>query len=119
MIPLSPVPGRPVSLNLNLVPKEDSKSRQCSPRRVSPAHSRPPSTSPGATSEAHPETSHPQEQRKLMSSPVGPHEDCFSQIEKVQTPQQLMGKAQGQKLKGEQRKGKGGGKKDKKNSGNK
>lgn len=108
MIPLSPVPGRPLSLNLNLVPK-DARSRHCSPSRASPrkAHSRPASPNPGATSKAHAETSCP--------SPISPDEDCFSLIEKVHTAQLQKGMAQGgQQWKGEQGKGKGAGKKDKK-----
>ena len=37
VIPLSPAPGRPLSFNLNLVPKEGVTSRHCSPSRASPA----------------------------------------------------------------------------------
>nr|XP_046270704.1 uncharacterized protein LOC124072945 [Scatophagus argus] len=110
VIPLSPVRGRPLSLNLNLVPKEDTKSRHCSPSRASPrkAHSRPPSPNPGAASEEH-------EQEQLMTRTISPDEDCFSLIEKVHTAHLQKGTAQGrQKGKGEQGKGKGGGKKDKK-----
>ncbi len=116
MIPLSPVPGRPLSLNLNLVPKEDVRSRHCSPSRASPrkAHSRPSSPSPGATSNCQ------HEGVKLVKSHISPDEDCFSLIEKVHTAQLQKGMAQGgQKWKGEQGKGKGGGKKDKKDGGNK
>lgn len=91
VIPLSPRPDKPLSFNLNLVPKEDS-----SPRK---AHSRP-------------------------SSPrcISPDDDCFSLIEKVHTAQLQKGMAQGDRKgreKAEQGKGKGGGKKDKKDNGNK
>lgn len=120
VIPLSPVTDRPVSFNLNLVPKEDVKSRHCSPSHASPrkAHSRPSSPNPGATSEAHAETSCPHEQWKLVTSPISADDDCFSLIEKVHTAQ-LQKIQGGQKWKGEQGRGKGGGKKDKKDGGNK
>uniref|UniRef100_A0A3Q1FMZ8 Uncharacterized LOC110962417 n=1 Tax=Acanthochromis polyacanthus TaxID=80966 RepID=A0A3Q1FMZ8_9TELE len=36
VIPLSPVPGRQLSFDLNLVPREDVNSRQCSPSHASP-----------------------------------------------------------------------------------
>lgn len=49
-----------------------------------------------------------------MASPISPDEDCFSLIEKVHTAQLQKGV-----VKGEQRKGKGGGKKDKKDGGSK
>ncbi|XP_039680808.1 uncharacterized protein LOC120574510 isoform X2 [Perca fluviatilis] len=116
VIPLSPRPGRPLSFNLNLVPKE-TKSRHSSPSRASPrkAHSR--SSSPN------------QHEQGSMTSPISPDEDYFSLIEKVHTYQLQKGMAQGgQKWKGdagkgrekaEQGKGKGGGKKDKKDGGNK
>lgn len=119
MIPLSPAPGRPLSFNLNLIPKEEVKSRHCSPSHASPgkAHSRPSSPNPGETSKACPE------------SPLSPDEDCFSLIERVHTAQLQKGMFQGgQKCKGdpgkgrekaEQGKGKGVGKKDKKDGGNK
>ncbi|KAI3359184.1 hypothetical protein L3Q82_002709 [Scortum barcoo] len=124
VIPLSPVPGRPVSLNLNLVPKENVRSRSCSPSHASPrkAHSRPSSPNSEATSKANPATSGPHE-------PISPDDDCFSLIEKVHLAHLQAGMAQGgQKLKGdpgkvraktEHGKGKGVGKKDKKNGGNK
>lgn len=116
VIPLSPIPGRPLSLNLNLVPKEDLKSKHCSSNRASPrrTHTRPSTPNKGATSEAHFETLCPPEQRKSMSH-LSPEEDCFSLIDKVHTHQLQKGAAPGQK----QRKGKGGAKKDKKDSGNK
>ncbi|XP_041812366.1 uncharacterized protein LOC121620390 [Chelmon rostratus] len=120
VIPLSPAPGRPLSFNLNLVPKEDVKSRHCSPSHTSPrkAHSRPSSPNPGATGEAHAETSWSLDQGKFVSSHISPDDDCFSLIEKVHTAQLQKGMAQGgQKCKGEQGKGKGGGKKDRKDGG--
>ncbi|XP_071328266.1 cyclin-dependent kinase 12 [Trachinotus anak] len=121
VIPLSPAPGRPLSFNLNLVPKEDVKSRHSSPNRASPrkSRSRPSSPNPGATSKAY-----EHEQGRLVTSPISPDEDCFSLIEKIHTAQ-LQG---GQKYKGDpgkgrekadQGKGKGGGKKDRKDGGNK
>ena len=122
VIPLSPLPGRPLSVNLNLVPKEDAKSRHSSPSHGSPRKgcSRPSSPNPRPTRETHPETSCPHELGKLASSPISPDEDCFSLIERVHTAQLQKGMAQGEhKCKGEQGKGKGGGKKDKKNGGNK
>ncbi|CAK6978330.1 uncharacterized protein LOC121884410 [Scomber scombrus] len=121
VIPLSPAPDRPLSFNLNLVPKEDIKSSQYSPSHASPrkAHSRPSSPNQGATNE----------QGKLVTRSISPDDDCFSLIEKVHTAQLQKGMAQGeQKWKGdpgkgrekaEQGKGKGGGKKDKKDGGNK
>lgn len=118
VIPLSPVPGRPLSFNLNLIPKQDVKSKHCSSSRSSPrkARSRPSSPNPGTTSQAQP--SWPREHRRSVASPISPDEDCFSLIEKVHTAQLQKGAAQGgQKSKGEQRKGKGGGKKDKKDGG--
>ncbi len=122
VIPLSPVAGRPLSFNLNLVPKEDVKSRQGSPSHASPrkAHSRPSSPNSGATGRANPVTSCPHE-------PISPDDDCFSLIEKVHIAQLQKGMAQGgQKWKGnpgkgrekaEQGKGKGAGKRDKKDGG--
>lgn len=116
LIPLSPVSDRPLTFNLNLVPKKDVKSKHCISSHASPrwAHSRPSSPNPGATSEAHPETSCLHEQRTPMASPISPDEDCFSLIEKVHTAQLQKGV-----VKGEQRKGKGVGKKDKKDGGSK
>ncbi|XP_075894651.1 uncharacterized protein LOC142896692 [Nelusetta ayraudi] len=95
VIPLSPVAGRPLSLNLNLVPKEGA---MCSSNRASPrrAHSRPSTPNKRA-------------------SPIGPDEDCLSVIEKVHTAQLQKKATPGQK----QKKGKGGAKKDKKDSSNK
>lgn len=95
VIPLSPVPGRPLSLNLNLVPKEGAT---CSSNRASPRRAR----------------SRPSTPNKRASN-VGPDEDCFSVIEKVHTAHVQKKATPGQKLK----KGKGGAKKDKKDSGNK
>ncbi|XP_028268831.1 uncharacterized protein LOC114440541 [Parambassis ranga] len=130
VIPLSPVPGRPMSFDLNLVPKEDVRSRQNSPShaKARKAHSRPSSPNQAATSKTHPQSSWPPEQGSLVTSPISPDDDCFSLIEKIHTAQLQKGMAQGQKLKGdpgkghergEQGKGKGHGKKDKKNGGNK
>lgn len=46
MIPLSPVPGRRLSLSLNLVPKEEGDSEQTSPIHPSPKKSRSGQSSP-------------------------------------------------------------------------
>lgn len=102
VIPLSPAPGRPLYLNLNLVPKDNIKPKHCSSNRASPrkAHSRSSSPNP-ATHKALKETScMPQEKW----SAACPKENSFSVIDKTRG---------GQKLKVEQRKGKGGGKKEK------
>ncbi|XP_029996201.1 uncharacterized protein LOC115423499 [Sphaeramia orbicularis] len=116
VIPLSPGPGRPLSLSLNLVPKEDVRSRHSSPHRAkSPrkARSRPSSPKPGATS--------PHKQEMPLSRSISPDEDYFSLIEKVHTAQMQMGMAQGGKAreKAAQGRGKGGGRKDRKDNGNK
>ncbi|KAK9535246.1 hypothetical protein VZT92_007640 [Zoarces viviparus] len=117
VIPLSPGPGRPLSFNLNLVPKEDVMSRHCSPSHASPrkANSRPSSPTP--------------HEQGNMTSPISQDEDCFSLIEKIHTAQLQKGVAQGgHQWKGDpgkgrgkavQGKGKGGGKKDRKDGGNK
>lgn len=129
MIPLSPVPGRSLFLNLNLVPKEDVKSRQGSPSCASPRKIclRASAPNPTVTNKAHPVTSYPHEQGKLVTSPISPNEDYFSLIEKVHTAQLQKAMGQdGQKWKGDcgkgrektkQGKGKGGGKKDRKDGG--
>ncbi|XP_037112678.1 uncharacterized protein LOC119125857 isoform X2 [Syngnathus acus] len=112
MIPLSPRPGRPVSLNLNLIP---------SPRNP---RSRPSSPQPKAARKANPVTSGPPGQEGSASGPIGPQEDCFSLIEKVHTSHLKVGVTQGgQKHKEDAVKGRGNGKgqakKDQKNAGNK
>ncbi|XP_074512482.1 uncharacterized protein LOC141780919 isoform X2 [Sebastes fasciatus] len=117
VIPLGAAPGRPLSFNLNLVPKEDAKSKQCSPSHASPRKDHSRSSSPN-----------PHEQESA-TSPISPDEDCLSLIEKVHTAQLQKGAAQGgQKGKGdpgkgrekaEHGKGKGVGKKDKKDGGHK
>ncbi|KAM9843246.1 uncharacterized protein ACBR49_012467 [Aulostomus maculatus] len=129
VIPLSPTPGRPLSLNLNLIRKEDANSGQCSSSRASPrkAHSRPSSPNPKAANKSHHRPSGQQEQGKPVK--ISPEEDCFSLIEKVHTAHLHLGMAQGEqrwksepgrgKEKAEHGKGKGGGKKDKKDGGNK
>ncbi|KAM9783760.1 uncharacterized protein LOC133169984 [Syngnathus typhle] len=112
MIPLSPRPGRPVSLNLNLVP---------SPRNP---RSRPSSPQPKAARKANPVTSGLPGQEGSASGPIGPQEDCFSLIGKVHTSHPKVGVTQGgQKHKEdavkERGNGKGQAKKDQKNAGNK
>ncbi|XP_045888004.1 integrator complex subunit 3 homolog isoform X1 [Micropterus dolomieu] len=129
VIPLSPGPGRPMSFNLNLVPKENIKSKHSSPSHASPrkAHSGPSSSNPGATSRTHPVTSRPHEEESFVTSPISPDEDCFSLIEKVHIAQMQKAMAQGgrqfkgdtEKLREKTEQGKGGGKKDKKDGGNK
>ncbi|KAM8824451.1 uncharacterized protein ACB058_020694 [Synchiropus picturatus] len=113
VIPLSPAAGRPLSLNLNLVPKEGYRSGQCSPCHTSPrrARSRPASPKPGCATRIH---------------AITPDEDCFPLIEKVHASQLDKGgrhnmKGDHGKGKGrtDQGKGKGGGKKEKKNGGHK
>lgn len=106
VIPLSPALGRPLSLNLNLVPKEDvkSKSMHCSSNCASPrkAHSR---SSPNpAPSKAHKKTSCMHERKGSVACPMSPKENSFSLIDKVRG---------GQNIKLEQRKKKGGGIKEK------
>lgn len=62
-----------------------------------------------------------------MTSPISPDEDCFSLIEKVHIAQMQKAMAQGgrqfkgdtEKLREKTEQGKGGGKKDKKDGGNK
>lgn len=95
VIPLSPVPGRPLSLNLNLVPKEGAT---CSSNRASPTRA----------------CSKPSTPNKKAGN-MAREEDCFSVIEKVHTAQLQRKTTPGQR----QKKGKVGAKKDKKNSGNK
>ncbi|XP_062264824.1 uncharacterized protein LOC133971476 isoform X4 [Platichthys flesus] len=122
VIPLSPGLGRPLSFNLNLVPKDDVNSRHGSPSHASPrkARSRPPSPNPSAASKAHAVTSSPH---------ISPDDDCFSLIEKVHMAQLQRAMAEGgQSQKGDsgrgrdktgEGKGKGEGKKDRKDGGNK
>ncbi|XP_023813255.1 Purkinje cell protein 2 homolog isoform X1 [Oryzias latipes] len=122
-IPLSPVFGRPLSLDLNLTPKKDGKSKHCSPSRASPrkARSRPSSPYREAPTKVNLVTSCPNIQEQLLTSVIIPKEDT-SLTEKLPTVQLQKGKAQGRqqaaatlgKEKAEQKKGKGGGKKDKK-----
>ncbi|XP_034749032.1 uncharacterized protein LOC117957424 isoform X2 [Etheostoma cragini] len=103
VIPLSPQPDRPLSFNLNLVPK-DVESRHSSPSCASP-----------------------RKEQGRMTSPISPEEDYFSLFEKVHTSQLQKGMTQGgQKGKGDLGKGtekaeqgKGSGKKVKKDGGNK
>lgn len=106
VIPLSPAPDRPLSLNLNLVPKEDVKPMHCSTNCASPrkAHSR---SSPNpATSKARKKASCAHEQKGSVTCPMSPKANRFS----------LMDKVQGQTVELEQRKKKGSGKKEKKDS---
>ncbi|KAM4716663.1 uncharacterized protein FYW61_016968 isoform 2-T2 [Anableps anableps] len=123
VIPLSPVFGRPLSLDLNLVPKEDAKSRHNSPRKASPrkGHSRPSSPYWGQDS---PIILDPNEKEKPLACSVSPNKECFFLKENMHSTQ--MSKATdlgGEKCKGvhkkgkekvEQGKAKGAGKKDNK-----
>ncbi|XP_077590898.1 uncharacterized protein LOC144208761 [Stigmatopora nigra] len=93
MIPLSPRPGRPVSWNLNLVPKEDDDS----PRRSRPS-------SPQPKTARKPQCGNSPRRAGLA---ITPEDDCFSLIEKVHATR-LQG---GHKQKGA--------KKDRKDGGNK
>ncbi|KAF7654744.1 hypothetical protein LDENG_00065510 [Lucifuga dentata] len=129
VVPLSPVPGRPLSLNLNLVLKDGIDSRQLSSGCASPRVSCSRSPNPGASSRAKSGNASPHKQGQYGTRPISPVEDCFSLIERVHTAQLQNVMAQGgEKVKGdpgkgkekaEQRKGKRDGKKDKKNGGNK
>ncbi|XP_028310712.1 uncharacterized protein LOC114468176 isoform X2 [Gouania willdenowi] len=111
VIPLSPLPNRPLSLDLSLIPKKEVQSRHASPRK---AHSKPPS--PYITS-SHPPASCSNEQEMILTSTITPEEDRFSFIQRVHTtPLQKMS---GQKSKGDHGKGKGCAKKGKKNGNNK
>lgn len=108
VIPLSPAPGRPLSLNLNLIPKDDIKSKHCSSNRASPKKANSRSSSPNpATHKALKETSCMHEEKGPAASSTSPKQNSFSLIDKARG---------GQKLKVEKRKGKGGGKKEKKDS---
>lgn len=104
MIPLSPRPGRPVSLNLNLIPKEDDKLAQCSSSPRKP-RSRPSSPQPKAAQKAHPVNSGSPERGESATK------DCFSPIENVHTSHLKMGATQGgQRHKGNPVRGRGIGK---------
>lgn len=106
VIPLSPAPDRHLSLNLNLIPKDDVKSKHCSSNHASPrkAHSRSQPPNP-ATLKAHKKTSCMHEKKGHVACSASPKENNFSLIDKARG---------GQKLKVEQRKRKGGGKKENK-----
>ncbi|RVE69658.1 hypothetical protein OJAV_G00080060 [Oryzias javanicus] len=120
-IPLSPVFGRPLSLDLNLTPKKDKKSKHCSPSRASPrkAHSRPSSPYRETPTKVNLVTSCPSMQEQLLTSVITQNDPSLT--ERLPTVQQQKANAQGRpaagtlgKEKAEQKKGKGGGKKDKK-----
>ncbi|XP_034566700.1 uncharacterized protein LOC117831909 [Notolabrus celidotus] len=115
VIPLSPTPGRPLSLNLNLIPKDDVMSRPCSPSLASPrkARSRPSSPNPRAANKASPDTSFRHENEMLVSNQRSRDEDSFSLIEKVHIAQLQKGMAQG----GHKRKADTGNKKEKEQHG--
>lgn len=108
VIPLCPAAGRPLSLNLNLVPKEDVKSMHCSVNCASPrkVHSRSSSPNPAA-SKAHKETSCIHDQKGSVAHPMSSKENSFSLTDKARG---------GQNIKLEQKNKKGGGKKEKKAS---
>ncbi|XP_075310184.1 uncharacterized protein LOC142371409 isoform X1 [Odontesthes bonariensis] len=127
VIPLSPVFGGPLFLDWNLVPKKEAKSRHFFSSHASPRkpRSRPSSPYSGTTNKAHPITPCPNAQGKVVTSPISPDEDCFSLIEKIHTAQLQKGMGQEKckgdpgKEKAEQGKGKGVGKKEKRNGDNK
>ncbi|XP_061761222.1 uncharacterized protein LOC133555829 isoform X2 [Nerophis ophidion] len=103
VIPLSPKPGRPLSLNLNLVPKEDIKSTHSSPRKPGSRLSSPQPRTP--------HNPHSGNSDSLEQGPISPQEDCFSLIEKVHTAHLQMGTTQGvHKCNGDPVKQKGNGK---------
>ncbi|XP_030205923.1 uncharacterized protein LOC115538558 isoform X8 [Gadus morhua] len=130
VVPLSPRPGRPLSLNLNLVPKETSEPRLAPPNHAS--RSRPSSPHPGVSHKHQPQAtgSHQNEQRKPINT-ISPDDDYFSLIERVHAAHLQIGLGQGGvkgkgeaaqgKRKVEQGKGsdKGNGRKDKKDCGRK
>ncbi|CAL8273650.1 unnamed protein product [Lota lota] len=128
VVPLSPSPGRPLSLNLNLIPKETSDPRLASPNHAS--RSRPSSPNSGAFHKHKPQAtgSHQNEQRKPINT-LSPDDDYFSLIERVHAAHLQMGSGQGGdkcreeaaqgKRKAEQGKGNGNGRKDKKDCGRK
>ncbi|CAJ1075272.1 uncharacterized protein LOC117831909 [Xyrichtys novacula] len=111
VIPLSPRPGRPLSLNLNLVPKEDARSRPCSSNNASPrkTRSRPSSPNPGTSNKAPPDALLSLEQERVVANRRNRDEDCFSLIEKAHTPQLQKRVVQG----GHKRKGDTGNRKEK------
>ncbi|XP_054891182.1 uncharacterized protein LOC129363236 [Poeciliopsis prolifica] len=121
VIPLSPVFGRPLSLDLNLVPKKDVKSRHNSPRTGSPrkVNSRP--SSP-YREQGHPVTIGPNQKDKLLTCSVSPNKECFFMKKNINPAQMHTGtdlgreKCQGIHKKGRERveQGKGVGKKDNK-----
>ena len=130
VVPLSPRPGRPLSLNLNLVPKETREPRLAPPNHAS--RSRPSSPHPGVSHKHQPQAtgSHQNEQRKPINT-ISPDDDYFSLIERVHAAHLQIGLGQGGvkgkgeaaqgKRKVEQGKGsdKGNGRKDKKDCGRK
>ncbi|CAL8303425.1 unnamed protein product [Merluccius merluccius] len=132
IVPLSPSPGRPLSLSL--IPKETGDPRLASPNHASPrrAHSRPSSPNLGACHKHKPQAkgSHQNEQRKPVNT-ISPDEDYFSLIERVHSAHLEMGPGQrGDKGRGGAAQGKrkadqgkvgdkGNGRKDKKDCGKK
>ncbi|KAG7263632.1 hypothetical protein CRUP_012867 [Coryphaenoides rupestris] len=82
-VPLSPAPGRPLSLNLNLVPKETADPRLASPSHASPrkARSRPSTPNLGLKHKSKAPGSHQNEPRKAVNA-ITPDDDYFSLIEK-------------------------------------
>ena len=104
VIPLSPAHSRPLSLNLNLVPKEDVKSIHHTSNCASPrkAHSSFYSPKP-ATSKAHKKTCM-HEPKGSVACPMSPKENSFSLTDKVRRGQNVKLK---QKKKAACEKGKG------------
>lgn len=99
VIPLSPIPGRHLSLSLNLVPKEDMNSVHTPPNHPSPnkAHSGPSSPNTRANNLL---TSTTQEQETPVAISVAQNKDRLSQTETDLTTQVKKEITQGgQKLK--------------------
>ncbi|KAJ3600648.1 hypothetical protein NHX12_031626 [Muraenolepis orangiensis] len=86
IVPLSPSPGRPLSLNLNLVPKEMGDPMHASPNHASPRKARSRQSSPNkvACHKHKPKAtgSHQSEPRKPVNA-ISPDDDYFSLIERV------------------------------------
>ncbi|XDV12551.1 hypothetical protein PO909_001192 [Leuciscus waleckii] len=100
VLPLSPRPGRPISLNVN--PPKNHRSRSPSPRR-----------SPAKQTRSRPSTPHPGD----TASPISPHEDYFSLIQRVHSAQLLQNNGPNRaepSKEAKKEKGKSSGKKEKK-----
>ncbi|CAM4342661.1 unnamed protein product [Leuciscus chuanchicus] len=100
VLPLSPRPGRPISLNVN--PPKNHRSRSPSPHR-----------SPAKQTRSRPSTPHPGD----TASSISPHEDYFSLIQRVHSAQLLQNNGPNRaepSKEAKKEKGKSSGKKEKK-----